>query len=1060
MHQHVSVRHGLYSWTGKEGYSPNPNTFGRYPSDISYLKLHVRARWRRFPNLSSGCSPAIPRPFIIAILSGPPVPSVVAQTMKNPLVFLPFFLFSLLQFPPSSAPDPSELDVLLHLKSFLLGPTPSSHNLRDWDPTSPAAPCSFTGVTCDPDSHVTALNISYVPLPDRPFPPQVSLLTHLTNLTLAGNNLSGPLPSLFLSNLTSLKLLNISNNRFSGPFASQIPPSLEILDVYNNDLAGPLPVFPPAKLRHLCLGGNFFSGPIPDSYSRLRTLEYLGLNGNNLSGQVPASLGRLGNLNELYLGYYNVFKGGIPPEFGSLAALRLLDMSSSNLSGPIPPSLSNLKLLHTLYLQFNQLTGPIPAELSRLGNLKSLDVSMNDLTGEIPESFAELRELRLLNLFHNHLYGHIPPWIADLPHLEVLQIWGNNFTLELPERLGQSGRLFLLDVSENRLTGPIPRGLCRSGMLRTLVLMDNKFFGQIPSELGECKSLTRVRIGKNYFNGTIPAGFFNLLEVDMLELNDNFFTGVLPNEMSGEKLETLTVSNNRLTGRIPPSIRNLRGLNTLWMDLNRFSGEIPPDIGYLNQLSRLSLSGNEVTGQIPPELLRCTSLVAVDMSRNNLTGEISPGLAKLNNLNTLNLSANKLGGRIPAEMQTMRSLTSLDLSYNDLSGIIPIGGQFQFFNDSSFVGNSNLCSQRRITSACMAEQRRNSKKLAATKILFSVGLAVALVIAAAAAAVTKARSWQRGGGSSKAWRLTAFQRLDFTAEEVVECLKDDNIIGKGGAGTVYRGTMAGEVDVAIKKLVGRSGRDDRGFSAEIQTLGRIRHRNIVRLLGYVSNKETNLLLYEYMTNGSLGELLHGNKGAHLQWETRYRIALEAAKGLCYLHHDCTPLIIHRDVKSNNILLDSNYEAHVADFGLAKFLQDAGASECMSSIAGSYGYIAPEYAYTLRVDEKSDVYSFGVVLLELITGRKPVGGEFGDGVDIVRWVQKTTEDAKDWEAAVMAVVDQRLTGYSQSPCGGVVANLYKVAKLCVEEESAARPTMREVVHMLADPPPPPPALLSI
>jgi serine/threonine protein kinase len=147
--------------------------------------------------------------------------------------------------------------------------------------------------------------------------------------------------------------------------------------------------------------------------------------------------------------------------------------------------------------------------------------------------------------------------------------------------------------------------------------------------------------------------------------------------------------------------------------------------------------------------------------------------------------------------------------------------------------------------------------------------------------------------------------------------------------------------VAIKRLVGRgTGRNDHGFSAEIQTLGRIRHRNIVRLLGYVSNKDTNLLLYEYMPNGSLGELLHGSKGGHLQWETRYRIAVEAAKGLCYLHHDCSPLIIHRDVKSNNILLDSDFEAHVADFGLAKFLQDAGASECMSSIAGSYGYIAP------------------------------------------------------------------------------------------------------------------------
>lgn len=190
--------------------------------------------------------------------------------------------------------------------------------------------------------------------------------------------------------------------------------------------------------------------------------------------------------------------------------------------------------------------------------------------------------------------------------------------------------------------------------------------------------------------------------------------------------------------------------------------------------------------------------------------------------------------------------------------------------------------------------------------------------------------------------MTTFKRLDFTVEDVLECIKDHNVIGKGGAGTVYHGSMPGGVDIAIKKLVGKRGRCDYGFSAEIRTLGRIRHRNIVRLLGYVTNKEkdTNLLLYEYMPNGSLGDLLHGRRGEELQWEERHRIALEAASGLSYLHHDCSPFIIHRDVKSNNILLDRDFEAHLADFGLAKLRQNAGSSECMSSIAGTFGYIAP------------------------------------------------------------------------------------------------------------------------
>uniref|UniRef100_A0A0A9F4N4 non-specific serine/threonine protein kinase n=1 Tax=Arundo donax TaxID=35708 RepID=A0A0A9F4N4_ARUDO len=196
-----------------------------------------------------------------------------------------------------------------------------------------------------------------------------------------------------------------------------------------------------------------------------------------------------------------------------------------------------------------------------------------------------------------------------------------------------------------------------------------------------------------------------------------------------------------------------------------------------------------------------------------------------------------------------------------------------------------------------------------------------------------------------------------------------------------------------------------------------------------------------MVNGSLGEMLHGG-GKGLTWPMRLRVATEAAKGLCYLHHDCSPPILHRDVKSNNILLDARMEAHVADFGLAKFLRGNGASECMSAIAGSYGYIAPEYAYTLKVDEKSDVYSFGVVLLELITGQKPVGEHLGeDGVDLVQWTR--ARSSRKAEGAV-GVLDPRLGG--DVPVGEAAQVLF-VAMLCVQELSVERPTMREVVQML-------------
>ncbi|CAA6655986.1 unnamed protein product [Spirodela intermedia] len=884
-----------------------------------------------------------------------------------------------------------DLHSLMKLKSAMVGP--GGVGLLDWNDSS-SSHCAFSGVVCDSSGRVVSLNVSFQPLFGR-LPPEIGLLSELVNLTISSTSIGG-----------NLRVLNISNNIFSGLFPLEVAgglPELVVLDAYNNNFSGALPLglVGHRRLRHLHLGGNFFSGEIPEGYSEIGSLEYLGLNGNGLSGRIPGSLSRLSNLRQMYIGYYNAYDGGIPPEFGSLAALVRLDMGSCNLTGEIPVSLSRLQFLDSL--------------------LKSLDLSINELTGEIPESFSQLKKLTLLHLFRNHLNGRIPPFIANLPNLEVLQVWENNFTLELPEGLGRNRRLKKLDVATNRLTGLIPRSLCDGGNLETLILMENGFFGPIPEELGACKSLTRVRLAKNFLNGSIPAGLFDLPFADMIELSDNYLSGELPSYVAGYSLGMLLLSNNMISGCIPSSIGNLVGLQTLSLDSNLLSGEIPRQIGLLKNLSNLNLSGNRI-----------------GVLRNNLGGGIPEAITELQNLNTLNLSRNGLIGGIPQRIERMQSLTLLDLSFNNLSGKIPIGGQFFVFNESSYAGNPNLCGGPLHLGPCSSlnlghtpSNTRPSQSFNPSKLLITVGVLVAATIVAIAAAVA-ARFWWRKHRRSNRWRMTTFQRLDFSVDDVIECLKEDNVIGKGGAGTV-----------AIKRLVdkgggGAAGQHDRGFTAEIRTLGKIRHRNIVRLLGFVSNKEANLLLYEYMPNGSLGELLHGSKGAHLDWHARYRIAQEAAKGLCYLHHDCSPLIIHRDVKSNNILLDSAFEAHVADFGLAKFLQDCGASECMSSIAGSYGYIAPEYAYTLRVDEKSDVYSFGVVLLELVTGRKPVG-EFGDGVDIVRWDPSAP-------AAAMAVADRRLLGRPMETIGF----LFRVAMLCVEENSAARPTMREVVHLLASP----------
>lgn len=937
--------------------------------------------------------------------------------------------------------------ILLELKNAMSDPDGA---LAGWTGSDAANFCSWNGVLCNKFNRTASLDLTNMNLSGIIPPQTLSGLHSLMNLSLALNKFSAPFPSEILD-ISSLRFLNISNNNFSGAIPANISRlvNLETLDTYNNNFSGPLPleVVTLARLHYLHLGGNYFIGSIPASYGNMTSLHYLGLNGNGLNGNLPPELGKLAGLQYLYIGHYNVYSGGILPQLGNLTKLIRLDMSDCGLTGSIPAELGNLTSLDSLFLHVNYLSGPIPPQLGNLRKLKSLDLSFNGLTGQIPEEFKNLVSLTLLNLFRNSLHGGIPESIGDLPELEVLNLWDNNVTGSIPRRLGSNGKLLALDVSSDKLTGLIPPDLCMGGKLQSLILLENLFFGPIPETLGSCKSLTRLRLGNNYLNGSIPVGLLSLPHLGLIELYDNYLTGPLMPEgiKVSQGLSQLNLANNMLSGPLPRTIGKLSGLQELKLEGNEFTGPIPAEIKELRQLGQLNLSNNRFSGQIPDGISQCKLLSLIDLSRNNLSGPIPSTITNLGILNYLNISRNHFSGSIPVELEQMQSLTSVDFSYNNLSGVVPNGGQFTFFNATSFVGNPGLCGL--YLGPCTSQGNsqhthvKGSSISSTVKLILVIGLLLCSLVFASAA-IIKARALKKSN-ASRSWKLTAFQRLEFTCEDVLECLKEENIIGKGGAGVVYKGSMRNGEEFAVKRLpgIGRGSSHDHGFAAEIQTLGKIRHRHIVRLLGFCSNQEINLLVYEYMPNGSLGELLHGKKGGHLQWDTRYKIAIEAAKGLCYLHHDCCPIIIHRDVKSNNILLDSNFEAHVADFGLAKFLQDSGTSECMSSIAGSYGYIAPEYAYTLKVDEKSDVYSFGVVLLELVTGRRPVG-EFGDGVDIVQWVNKMTNSTKE---GISNILDERL---SSVPLQEVI-HVFCVAMACVEEHSVERPTMREVVQMLSD-----------
>eukprot|EP01018_Ginkgo_biloba_P040762 Gb_38507 [translate_table: standard] len=307
--------------------------------------------------------------------------------------------------------------------------------------------------------------------------------------------------------------------------------------------------------------------------------------------------------------------------------------------------------------------------------------------------------------------------------------------------------------------------------------------------------------------------------------------------------------------------------------------------------------------------------------------------------------------------------------------------------------------------------------------------------------------WSKSRNQS--WKLTSFHIVEFDESDILERLTEDNVIGSGAAGTagkVYKVTLGNGKVVAVKKLwnpVKAKAMQDKEFHAEVDTLGNIRHANIVKLLCCISSEDSEykLLVYEYVGNGNLFERLHGSHGETLEWPIRYKIALGAARGLCYMHHYCSPPIVHRDVKSTNILLDEEFKPKIGDFGLAKVVHNFGEDQnSMSIVGGTYGYIAPEYAYTMRVSEKSDIYSFGVVLLELVSGRQPTDErEFGEQCEIVSWIcnrisiDKGVEGVLDWR------VEER---YKKE-----MVEMLKVGLLCTTSLPIRRPSMREVVEML-------------
>ncbi|CAO2824311.1 unnamed protein product [Amaranthus hypochondriacus] len=961
----------------------------------------------------------------------------------------------------------NDTSILLSIKSSLIDPL---DRLNDWKPqTRPtnnnSVHCSWTGVSCNELGFVEEIDLSRMNLSGK-ISNEFQKLNSLTYLNLCSNGFSSILPNSF-TNLTSLKFLDVSQNQFSGNFPMGFGKfhDLTYLNASGNNFEGNLPndLSNATVLEILDLRGSYFVGSIPKSYMNLQKLKFLGLSGNNLTGKIPSELGMISSLETMILGY-NDFEGGIPKEFGNLTQLKYLDLAIANLSGAIPSELGGLVHLDTLYLYQNRLDGKIPSRIGNLSGLIYLDLSENSLSGEIPSEIGELKNLQLLNLMFNKLSGSVPSGIGKLPRLQILELWNNSLSGHLPTDLGRNSPLQWLDISSNSFTGEIPNGLCDNGNLTKLILFNNGFDGSIPSSLSTCRSLVRVRVHNNRLSGSIPLGLGKLPRLQRLELANNSLTGSIPFDLaSSSSLSFIDLSGNNLQSSLPSTILSLPNLNTLIVSNNDLGGKIPDQFQDCPSLAVLDLSSNRFTGMIPASIASCQKLVTLNIKNNRLTGEIPDSLALMPSLAILDLSNNTLTGKIPDHFGSSPALEMFNVSHNQLVGPVPSNGILRTINPADLVGNEGLCGG--ILHPCPASSHyaTDDQNLRTKHVLTGWAIGVSVVLAIGIAVLITNIIYKRwysngtcferyddAGNGEWPWRIMAFQRLGFISHDILACIKESNVIGMGATGIVYKAEITRlNMVVAVKKLwkaktdieTGNGGDD---LAGEVNLLGKLRHRNIVRLLGFLHNDKEAMIIYEYMHNGNLGDALHGKQAGRLlvDWVSRYNIAVGVAQGLAYLHHDCHPPVIHRDVKSNNILLDANLEARIADFGLAKMMIKN--NETVSMIAGSHGYIAPEYGYSLKVDEKSDIYSYGVVLLELLTGKRPIDKEFGESIDVVEWIRNKTRNNRPLEE----VLDPSLGG----DCKHVQEELLlvlRIALLCTAKAPKDRPSMRDVITMLGE-----------
>ncbi|XP_020521708.1 probable LRR receptor-like serine/threonine-protein kinase At1g06840 isoform X1 [Amborella trichopoda] len=777
---------------------------------------------------------------------------------------------------------------------------------------------------------------------------------------------------------------------------------------------------------------NNLSGPIPKEIGNAKSLKFLVLNGNELSGSLPEEMGNLQNLFVLQIDE-NKISGTIPKSFGNLKSIGHLHMNNNSLSGEIPEEISYLPSLVHIVLDNNNLTGPLPAELSNLANLLVLQLDNNKFTSShIPSSYSKMSKLVILRLRNCGLEGEVP----DLSGLSLLDY---------------------LDLSHNGLSGPIPTGRL-SESITTIDLANNNLNGSIPAIFSGLPHLQRLSLARNQLSGSVPSTIwqnmlFSKTATLILDFQDNRLSNISdtlnPPEnvtirLQGNPLCT-TSSQFVMSEFCGPERGNEERVNSTPID---FSSSCPTD----NFCDYVPNAPHWCFCAVPIRVdyrLRSPGFSSFLPYKSSFEECFTQGL----NLEIYQLDIDSIsweeGHRLWMHLKIFPQCCSQHIfNSSEIQRIKALLTGWKVLLPNVFGSYDVLNFSHKGPFDTATDESSNSGITIGALVGIVLGVvAVSLAFSGTIFLFVTKRHTQRRHGSLRTRPSSSIPiKIDgvkgFTFGEMARAT--DNFInssqvGQGGYGKVYRGCLADGTVVAIKRAEEGSLQGQREFLTEIELLSRLHHRNLVSLVGYCDGAGEQMLVYEFMPNGTLRDHLYGKSKEPLSFAMRLRIALGSARGILYLHNDANPAIFHRDIKASNILLDSKFVAKVADFGLSRLaplpdLEGTIPDHVSTVVKGTPGYLDPEYFLTHQLTDKSDVYSLGVVFLELLTGMHPIS----QGRNIVREVNNAYRSG-----LLLSIID----GQMDSCPLECIEQFTKLALQCCLDHTDGRPTMTVVVREL-------------